>query len=469
MGATLCLFSCILVTAQPAGRSEWILTPQLSRGQELTYRGWYREEVLDHRVQRSSEYHLESHVFVLDASVRGSDLAFLTTLQMKNTPDQGRTTERKYSSVRLERAKLDPQGRLLPDKAGSLAVALEGPPTIECGNFVEVPRGRGHVGQSWEMGEDGRTIHAWKVAGSEPVMGLTCVKLEGVQQSDDWDRGRADHTAWRRRDTVWLVPGQGIAQKVERVIERREPGRKDATQRSVLTYELANSARYPADLYDDRRLDITQAKDFWDSSQPLFANPASHAAQLDLLLQRINHYLQKPGPTPYREAVARVKRCVEAARRGEVFLTAQDATPAAAVAAVGKPAPDFVAPNFTSRESARLRSWFGKPILLVFYNPTSDRTAQLLRFAQSVGERAPQAITVLGMAMSEDGDSVRKQRTDLRLTFPVLCGSGLRFSYSVETTPRLVVLDAAGVVRGSYLGWGLEVQESILEDLKIRH
>ena len=41
MVATLCLFSCILVTAQPVGRSEWLLTAQLSRGQELVYRGWW--------------------------------------------------------------------------------------------------------------------------------------------------------------------------------------------------------------------------------------------------------------------------------------------------------------------------------------------------------------------------------------------------------------------------------------------
>jgi hypothetical protein len=37
----------------------------------------------------------------------------------------------------------------------------------------------------------------------------------------------------------------------------------------------------------------------------------------------------------------------------------------------------------------------------------------------------------------------------------------------VESTPRLVVLDADGVVRGSYLGWGIEIQEAVLEDLKI--
>ncbi len=467
MVATLCLMSCLVVPAQPVGRSEWLLTPQLSRGQELIYRGWYRAEDREHRVQRSSEYLVESHVFVLDTSPRGSDLAFLTTLQLKNPANPVRG-ERKYSSVRLERAHMDLQGRLVLDKGGSLAVALDGPPTMECGSMVEVPRSRVHAGQSWDIGEDGRTIRTWTIVGSEPLQGLTCVKLEGVQQSDDWEHGRADRTAWRRRDLVWLVPGQGIAQKVERIIERRDPGHRDPTQRSVLTYELANNARYSGDLYDDRRLDITQARDFWETSQPWLASPTQHTGQIDLMLQRISHYLQKPGLTPYREAIVRVQRRIEAARRGEVVAPVEDAALPTTVALVGRPAPDFVTPDFTARESARLRRWFGKPILLVFYNPASDRVGEQLRFAQSIQDRSPQGITVLGMAMSEDGDLVRKQRTDLNLTFPVLCGSGLRLSYGVETTPRLVVLDAEGVVRGSYLGWGLEVQESVLDDLKLR-
>ena len=58
-----------------------------------------------------------------------------------------------------------------------------------------------------------------------------------------------------------------------------------------------------------------------------------------------------------------------------------------------------------------------------------------------------------------------KQRERLRLYVPVLSGTGLRLSYAVEATPKLVVIDAAGLVRGSYLGWGPETPGGVLNDL----
>jgi len=48
---------------------------------------------------------------------------------------------------------------------------------------------------------------------------------------------------------------------------------------------------------------------------------------------------------------------------------------------------------------------------------------------------------------------VRKQREELHLTYPLLNGLGLRKSYTVDATPKLMVLDAEGVVRGEYVGW----------------
>ena len=66
-----------------------------------------------------------------------------------------------------------------------------------------------------------RPLRTWQVAGTELLAGTTCVKLTGAQQSEHWASPRADDVAWRRKDTVWLAPRLGIAQKIERVIERR--------------------------------------------------------------------------------------------------------------------------------------------------------------------------------------------------------------------------------------------------------
>ena len=51
----------------------------------------------------------------------------------------------------------------------------------------------------------------WQVVGTESSGGVACIKLVGVQQSDDWERTRADHVAWRRRDVIWLHPQHKVA------------------------------------------------------------------------------------------------------------------------------------------------------------------------------------------------------------------------------------------------------------------
>jgi peroxiredoxin len=348
-----------------------------------------------------------------------------------------------------------------------MIVPLEGPPTLEGGAFVEIPRQRVTRGQSWDVGEEGRPVRTWQVAGSEMVNGTSCLKLVGVQESDDWERPRGDRTAWRRQDTVWMAPRLGIAYKVERVIERREPARQEPTQRSALRYELETNLQYPGQLFDDRRREIIQAHHFAESAAPLLSNPTRYSSQLDALLGKITSYLDRHPPTPYREAVLQVKRRVEAGRRGETPPALPEAKASGPqIATLNRTAPDFVAPDFTSQESARLRRWHGRPILMVFYSPTSMTGDELLRFAQSVSDRYPQEVTVLGLAMTDDAERVRKQRGELRLTFPLLNGTGLRQSYEVEATPKLVVLDADGVVRGTFVGWGRETPLEVTAELK---
>src|SRR5262249_8181492 len=141
-------------------------------------------------------------------------------------PEPG-AKELKPASVRLELVKLDAQGRLREGKGATLLVSLGGTPTVEVGCFVEVPGTRLAKNSQWEINEDSRPPLSWQVAGIESINGVTCVKLVGQQQSLDWDRPRGDQTAWRRRDVVWMSPQLGVAQKVERTIEQRDPLRRD--------------------------------------------------------------------------------------------------------------------------------------------------------------------------------------------------------------------------------------------------
>ena len=472
MTATLFMLGCLIAPAQAAPgaawRGEWTVAPRLSKAQELLYRGAFTEEAAGGSVQFSRAFRIESRIFVLDTPPQGADVAFLTVLKKRETPSGAPAVAGPppAESVRLELARVDSRGVVAAGPGASFTVPLEGPPTVECGAFAAVPDGRVAADSTWETGEAGRPIHVWRVAGPDMVDGVRCLKLEGVQKSDDWDKPRADHTAWRRTDLVWLGPRLGVAARVQRVIERREPGHDEPTYKSVLRYELEEPMQYPGRLFEERQREIVQAHAFAEAAAPLLSNPARYGTQLSALLNRIAYHLDHEPQTPYREAVLQVKRRVEAAQRGETppAPPAEDKPDAVVVAAVGEPAPDFLAPDLATSNSFRLRHALGKPVLLVFYNPASPTAIDVLDYAQRMS--ASNKLTVLALSMSGDPDVARKQRATLKLTLPVLDGTGLRISYDVDGTPKLMLLDADGVLRGEYTGWGRETPDEVMGDLR---
>ena len=475
MGA-LCLLGCVLTVAQlpPAGvgrtaaGGEWLLTPRLEDAQELVYRGTFSESASG-SVQFSREYRFENRVFVLESSPRGLDVAILTVLK---DPRSGQQASAR--AARLERVRVDSQGRITPPAGVSLRVPLEGPPTLECGAFVAVPRGlidrRG-----WVVNEPGRPEWQWTIAGTEMVKGTSCLKLVGLQVSSDWEQPRGGRPAWRRQDTVWVSPRDGIAHRLERIIERKLPLRSEPAQQSVLTYELALSPRYPRQLVEAYRRDIEQALRFREAAEPFLARPAPFAEQLAALLGRINAYLERQtGPTPYREGLIQVRARVEAARRGETppALPLEPAEapvprpgPTAEGVALGQTAPDFAAPVYTNAgKSAGLRDWRGRPVLLVFYNPGSRNVDDLMGLVGRVAAQYRQAV-VVGLAMAGSEAEVLRQLRQKGWRFHVLDGTGLRQSYGVTYTPKLVLIDARGVVCGMVGGWGSDTVEEFQAEL----
>ena len=102
----------------------------------------------------------------------------------------------------------------------------------------------------------------------------------------------------------------------------------------------------------------------------------------------------------------------------------------------------------------------------MFYRPKTAVGQKVLRFAQQLGEKYRGKVTVLGMAMSDDEELVRKEYEEMHLTFPVLDGSGLHQTYSVDATPRLVVIDGDGVLHGGYTGWGIHTPHEVGAELQ---
>ena len=469
MVTTFYLFVCALASAQaptppPQPAADSGLQPKLTRGMELCYRGTYTEESPGAQVQLVRTYRLESRYFVLNDNPQGLDIACLTVFRGKTTRSET-VSEHETSSVRLELGKLDRFGKVTAPTESNWLAPLDGPPTIECGAFVPAPA-KVKADQSWETAEEGRPVRVWRVAGTEDAGGGRCTKLVGTQQSPDWDEPRGDRTAWRRVDTVLLNRG-GYAHRVERIIERREPGRREVGQRLLLKYELESSLQYPGNLFQDRAKEIAQIQAYADALAPLLPRAAQVGPRpFEAQLAKMKNYVETAPPTPYREAIKHVQRLAEAGRRGESPVTvASDAAPATTqVATVGRLAPDFLAVDLASRTSVRLRKWQGQPVLLLFYDPASDLGEEVLRFGQELQNAHPNELTVVGLSVGSDAPAALKQRDQLKLSLPIVSGSGLRLSYAVDATPKMVLLDGNGIVRGHYIGWGPEIPGSVRDD-----
>src|SRR5262249_49861463 len=241
----------------------------------------------------------------------------LTALKQRGVrPEQD--VEPEPSSVRLVLALLSLQGALTPENDASLLVPLDGPPTVECGGFVELPRGRVSLKQTWSVAEPGRPARTWHVAGTEMLNSTPCLRIVATQQSEDWDRPRADRTAWRREDSVWLSVRGDYACRVERTVLRREPARQEPTQRSVIKYELQPSFVYPQHHYEDYRREILFAHSLEQSLAALLPKATQVGPQpFEAILAKIAYHVDRQPPTPYREAIKQMHRRAEAGRRGE--------------------------------------------------------------------------------------------------------------------------------------------------------
>ncbi len=480
MPHSVLLSAILLLPAQPAGvpqpapktpprGTDWSLSLHLERSQELVYRGLFTEECNAGTVHYQRAYRVESRLFVLDASPRGADLACMTTVRRKDAPIQavGFKEETDGRTVRVERFQVDPQGKLTAPPGVDLVPPLEGPATLEVGAFVELPRGRFSVDQPWQTRpRAGQPIMTWSATGAEQVQGVRCAVLKGVQQSPDWDQPRGDSKGWRRTDTVWVAPRSGLALKIERVVEMREPAHTAPTQKAVFRADLESTLPYPGQLAQDRKADLGQAIALREAAQPLLATPNRFTNELNAVLKQITNHLDQTPPTPYRQAIVQVKARVEAALRGEILITPTTLPTQPAGLRVGQAAPDFVTTDITGKQSLGLKALRGQPVILAFYNPNSTLTPDLLRFLSELSAATEGKARILGLSISEDAAAVEKQLKELKTPLTVLQGGGLRLAFEVDATPRVILLDGQGYVRGAYTGWGRELPREVLSDLK---
>lgn len=471
MVSNICLFTVVLTLGQ-VGAPGWQLAPQLSRGQELVYHGWYKEKSLVPGVAYQRDYRLETRLLVLDALQDGWDAALLTALELIPQGQTSAPANKTWAkgSVRLQLVRINKQGQLDTQAKVDLTMPLEGPPTLEHGFIVPGAGARNKPKEEWTVAEPGRPGLIWTIGGAEVLAGTKCVKLTALQLTPNWKDKQVAGDAWQRIDQVWINPQLGVAMKVERELLWRDAARLQPTRAGTVRYDLDRQWTYPpGQLFENRRQEVLHAVKFATEAEQLLPDHVKHKSQLDLLVQRIKKHLQQNEPAePYRQAFEQVLHRVEAVRKGEIKVDAQPVAPKPLIPVVkpGAQAPDFLVTDLATKKAVRLHDFLGRPILILFYNPHTETGQRTLEFAKKVNGQYKTEVQILGMAVTHKVAQAVAQQKEMGLPFPVLDGTGLHQTFAVDATPRLIVLDAEGLMQGAYTGWGFHVADQVLNDLK---
>jgi peroxiredoxin len=451
----------VLVAAVVAQPADWPVAPRLERGQELVYRGSFEEKLLENTTPFSKAYDLVTHAFVLELTPQSATVAVMTVLR-----PAGATSDA-VKSVRLELGSVDRNGRFVWQNGGPFAPPLVGPATLEGGLFVPLPGPRITAGQEWDIDASPRPPYAWQAVDAETIGRVRCVRLAGRQEITDGS------PTWKRTDTARVSLTTGLVQRLDRQIEWHESddrsGRTSVSSRT--TYELSSQMTYPDGLAAEWRREIERCCEFGRKLRELdAAGPRTNAAAYEWLLGMIDRQLQRPA-TPYRPAVQWLRQQADARRRGEAPATYVPEEPAAPPPiAVGQRAPDFLAADPATGAATRLMRLRGRPVLLVFFSPTSASAAETLRCAQSIRRRFGESAAVAVLSVTDDSSATLRRAANCA-DVPILAGRELagpftRDAFGRETTPRFVVLDAAGVVRHIADGWGSETAGLVERALK---
>lgn len=409
---------------------------RLQRGQEWVYRGECEETARGDGVNKRRAWRIESRVFVLEATESGAEIALFTVVHDASQPDNARP-----ASVRLMVTTVSLHGRVaddIPLPLGSVA-PLDPVAFIELGGGTE-----------WHAADGDRPLRHWKCDGDvpNPDGGGRSLKLVGLQQTPRFEE-ITEARAWRRRESVWLDPKRLTVQRLERVIEQRDPGAAVAFTRVSTRFQLDSSVTYPSRLEAELRSEILTA---WQAQRV-----GGGAKAQDLAARKLLRHLKTQAPSPYREAVMSAQRELDAARRGEIRPVAAETTLARPIA-LGEPAPEAMVADPATGSLVRIGSLPGRVAVLLFFRPDSPSAVASLRAAAAVRTGS---VAVAALCVTGDLDQARSRMRAAGVDLRLLDGREAADKFGAKSTPRFVVIDTAGVVRELLDGYGTEVPEVV--------
>src|SRR6266852_5551563 len=141
---------------------------------------------------------------------------------------------------------------------------------------------------------------------------------------------------------------------------------------------------------------------------------------------------------------------------------------AAAPTLVGKDAPDFVLKAMDGK-NLRLSEFRGQVVLVNFWARWEGDSRQEMQALDRINTTYQRAgLVVLGVSVDEDLRRAREYATSMAVSYPILLdtGSNIGRDYLLQKMPVTMLVDRAGVVRYSVVGFKRGDEQAYLEQIR---
>jgi peroxiredoxin len=141
---------------------------------------------------------------------------------------------------------------------------------------------------------------------------------------------------------------------------------------------------------------------------------------------------------------------------------------AAAPTLVGKDAPDFVLKAMDGR-NLRMSEFRGQVVLVNFWARWAGDSRQEMPALDRINTTYNRAgLVVLGVSVDEDLDRAREFAGAMKVSYPIMfdTGSNIGRDYRLQTMPMTILVDRAGIVRYSNVGFKRGDERAYLDHIR---
>src|SRR5713226_8125932 len=141
---------------------------------------------------------------------------------------------------------------------------------------------------------------------------------------------------------------------------------------------------------------------------------------------------------------------------------------AAAPTLVGRDAPDFALKGLDGK-NLRLSEYRGQVVLVNFWARWAGDSRQEMPALDRINTTYSRAgLVVLGVSVDEDLNRAREFAGAMKVSYPLMfdTGSSIGQDYLLEKMPMTILVDRAGVVRYSYVGFKRGDERAYLDHIR---